>query len=208
MMNDDESANENSNELEMAVQALRQSAGQGNAEAQFRLGVMCGNGDGVEIDREQAMAWFSKAARQGHENALITMAWMYANGAGIETDEQRARELYLLAADHGSAKAQYVVATMYRFAQYGAEKDLAKALHYYTESANRGFATAQFALGKLLVEGKLVQQDRVTALQWLTLADANGSKRAQDYIKEVLQQMSPEEVDQARAAVLRGGEAQ
>ena len=56
----------------------------------------------------------------------------------------------------------------------------------------------------LLVEGKMVEQDKVTALQWLTLAHANGSKRAEDYIKELLQQMSPEEIAQARAAVLQG----
>jgi len=186
-----------------AIAALRQSAAQGNAEAQFRLGVLYGNGDGVDIDHDKAVEWFSQAARQGHENALITLAWMYANGTGVEVDENRARELYLLAADHGSAKAQYVVATMYRFAQYGVEKDVAKALHYYTRSANQGFATAQFALGKLLVEGKLVEGDDITALQWLTLAHANGSKRAEEYIKELLQRMSPQAVEQARAAVLQ-----
>ena len=205
----EQEAGSGSADVAKAIEALRQSAEKGNAEAQFRLGVIYGNGDeGIGIDQQKAMSWFKQAARQGHENALITMAWMYANGSGVETDEPRARELYLLAADHGSAKAQYVVATMYRFAQYGAPKDLSKALHYYTESANRGFATAQFALGKLLVEGKLVEKDTITALQWLTLADANGSKRAGDYIKELLQHMSPQEVERARAATLRTGDAE
>jgi len=195
---------DNSSDVAKAIAALRQAAEKGNAEAQFRLGVIYGNGDeGVELDQQQAMAWFSQAARQGHENALITMAWMYANGAGVDVDEQKARELYLMAADHGSAKAQYVVGTMFRFAQFGAEKDIPRALHYYTESANQGFATAQFALGKMLVEGKLVQKDTITALQWLTLAQVNGSKRAEGYIKELLQRMSPQEVEQARAAILQ-----
>jgi TPR repeat protein len=203
-MNEEKKGNATA-DVAKAVAALRKSAEEGNAEAQFRLGVIYGNGDeGVEIDHQKAMAWFSQAARQGHENALITMAWMYANGAGVDMDEDKARELYLMAADHGSAKAQYVVATMFRFAQFGAEKDLARALHYYTESANQGFATAQFALGKMLVEGKLVEKDMNTALQWLTLAHANGSKRAEGYIQELLQQMSPEEVERARAAVLQG----
>jgi len=204
-MSDDQNSASTS-DVSKAIAALRLAAEQGNAEAQFRLGVMYGNGDdGIEMDQQKAMSWFSQAARQGHENALITMAWMYANGAGVEVDENRARELYLLAADHGSAKAQYVVATMYRFAQFGADRDLAKSLRYYTESADQGFATAQFALGKLLVEGKLVEKDLTTALEWLTLADANGSKRAEAYIKEVLQQMSPQEIEQARAAVLKRG---
>lgn len=203
-MSDSNENRQTAEELAQAMDALHRSAEQGHAEAQFRLGVIYGNGDGVDIDHQKAMSWFSKAARQGHENALITMAWMYANGAGVDADDERARELYLLAADHGSAKAQYVVGTMYRFAQFGAPKDPAKALHYYTASANQGFATAQFALGRMLVEGKLVEKDNITALQWLTLAQANGSKRAEDYIKELLQQMSPEEREKARQAVLGG----
>lgn len=180
---------------------LTQAAEQGNAEAQFRLGVMHGNGDEVELNYEIAIQWFNKAARQGHENALVTLAWIYATGAGVDPNEDRARELYLLAANHGSAKAQYVVATMYRFAQYGVAKDLPKALNYYTKSANQGFATAQFALGKLLVEGKHVEKDDITALKWLSLANANGSKRAEDYIKEVLKRLPPEQLDQAKAAI-------
>lgn len=181
---------------------LRKAAESGNAEAQFRLGVLYGNGDGVDLNHDKALGWFRQAARQGHENALITMAWMYANGAGVEADDDKAREFYLLAAEHGSAKAQYVAATMYRFAQYGVRQDLPKALHFYTLAANQGFPTAQFALGKMLIEGKVMEKDQVTALQWLMLAEANGSQRAGDYIKEILQQMTPEEIAQARQAML------
>lgn len=189
---------------QVPLEQLQQAAEQGNAEAQFRLGVMHGNGDEVPLDYDKALAWFNQAARQGHENALITLAWMYANGTGVDADESRARELYLLAADHGSAKAQYVVGTMYRFAQYGAEKDMAKSVDYYTRAANSGFATAQFALGKLLMEGKSVEKDDVTALQWLMLADQNGSKRAEEYIKHILGQMTPEQIEQARSSMLGG----
>ena len=55
-----------------AEAAIRKAAQAGNAEAQFRLGVMFGNGDGVALDYAQAESWFEKAAAQGHENALIT----------------------------------------------------------------------------------------------------------------------------------------
>ena len=41
-----------------AEAALRKAARAGNAEAQFRLGVMHGNGDGVALDYDQARAWF------------------------------------------------------------------------------------------------------------------------------------------------------
>jgi len=192
---------------EIAIQKLHESADAGNAEAQFRLGVIYGNGDGVPLDLDKALEFFNQSAKQGHESAVITLAWMYANGSGVDVDERKSRELYLLAADHGSSKAQYVVATMYRFAQYGVEKDAAKAVHYYTLAANQGFATAQFALGKMLVEGKMVEKDEMTALQWLSLAHANGSKRAEEYITHLLQRMSPEQLEQARLLMTGGQES-
>lgn len=178
--------------------ALRKAAVAGNPEAQFRLGVMYGNGDGVALDYAQACEWFGRAAAQGHESALITLAWMYANGTGVDADEARARELYLEAARRGSAKAQYVVATMYRFAQYGVEKDIREAVTWYLKAADQGMATAQFALGKMLMEGKGVERDDAAALQWLSLAHVNGSKRAEDYVKHLIRRMDPAEVDAVR----------
>jgi TPR repeat protein len=188
---------------QIPLEKLRQAAEQGHAEAQFRLGVMHGNGDEVDLDHAAAIHWFSQAARQGHESALINLAWVYANGAGVDIDENRARELYLLAANHGSAKAQYIVATMYRFAQYGVEKDLGKALEYYTQSANQGLAKAQLALGKLLIEEPQIEKNDMLALQWLSLAHANGDKKAEDYIKKLLEQMSPEDLAQAEQVITR-----
>jgi TPR repeat protein len=187
-----------------AEAAVRKAAKAGNAEAQFRLGVMYGNGDGVALDHAAAVDWFEKAAAQGHENALITLAWMFANGTGVDVDEDRARELYVTAAEAGSTKAQYVVATMYRFAQYGMQKDIAQAVDWYLKAANQGMPTAQFALGKMLMEGKGVMQDDAAALQWLSLAHVNGSKRADDYVQHLIKRMDPSEVKAIRDRMLKG----
>ncbi|MCB1722466.1 MAG: sel1 repeat family protein [Gammaproteobacteria bacterium] len=187
-----------------AEAAVHRAAREGNAEAQFRLGVMYGNGDGVGLDYAQALHWFNKAAEQDHESALITLAWMYANGAGVDADEASARTLYLRAARLGSAKAQYVVGTMYRFAQYGVEKDIEAAVDWYLKAANQGMATAQFALGKMLMEGKGVVRDDAAALQWLSLAHVNGSKRAEDYVKHLIRRMHPDEVKAVRERMTGG----
>ncbi len=203
MSNDRSDNNSLSPRQAAALDALRQAAESGDAESQYRLGMLYGNGEGVELDHGLAEQWFSRAARQGHEDALLNLAWLYANGAGVEMDEPRARELYLLAADHGSGKAQYIVATMYRFAQYGAEQDMARALHYYQLAAEQGVAAAQFALGKLLMGGRQVARDDVVALQWLTLAQANGNKRAEEYIRHLVGRMTPEQLAQARESLLR-----
>ena len=132
---------------------------------------------------------------------MITLAWMYANGTGVAIDEVRARALYLEAAERGSAKAQYVVGTMYRFAQYGSAKDINAAVKWYLKAADQGMPTAQFALGRMLMEGKGVMRDDAAALQWLSLAHVNGSKRAEDYIKHLLKRMDPAEVQAIRARI-------
>ena len=186
-----------------ALASLQQSAEAGDAEAQYRLGMLYGNGEGVPLDHRQAEHWFTQAARQGHEDALLNLAWLYATGTGVDMDEQRARELYLLAADKGSGKAAYVAATMYRFGQHGCERDMARALHYYQLAADRGVASAQFALGKLLMEGKHVARDDVLALVWLTLAQAAGNKRAEEYIPHLVQRMQPEQLQRARELLVR-----
>lgn len=189
----------------IAIAKLVEAADKGHADAQYQLGVMYGNGEGVPLNLQEAERRFMQAAAQGHEDACITLAWMYANGAGVDSDEEKARDLYTIAARHGSAKAQYVVATMYRFAQYGVQRDIAQALEWYQKAANQGMPTAQFALGKMLMEGKHVAQDDAVALQWLMLAHTNGSKRAQDYIDDLVKRMAPEDVAAVRSAMLGGG---
>ena len=52
-------------ELEMTQKAARQ----GDVDAQFNLGNMYYNGEGVKQDITLAVQWFEKAAEQGHTQA-------------------------------------------------------------------------------------------------------------------------------------------
>lgn len=189
-------------EVMRAVAALERAAAAGNAEAQFRLGIMYANGDEVPLDYARAAELIREAAGQGLADAQSMLAWLYANGYGVVQSDEAAREWYLKAAKQGSPKDQYLVGTMYRFAQFGADRDGEAVLDWYRLSAEQGFAPAQFALGKLLMEGKQVAEDRVAAFQWLSLAHANGSKHAERAVRELLQRMTPAEVLRAKAEML------
>lgn len=59
-----------------AVRLWRLAAGQGNAIAQFNLGVVLLADDGVTHDADEAARWFRSAASQGHRNAAIQLARM------------------------------------------------------------------------------------------------------------------------------------
>ena len=51
-----------------------------DAAAQFKLGVMYENGEGVPKDSVKAVEWYRKAAEQGYAPAQFKLGWMYANG--------------------------------------------------------------------------------------------------------------------------------
>ena len=56
-----------------AVKWYRKAAEQGHAEAQYLLGVMYNNGNGVIKDFQEARKWYQKAAEQGHEGAEMAL---------------------------------------------------------------------------------------------------------------------------------------
>ena len=61
-------------------------AEQGNASAQFNLGVKYYNGEGVPQDYKAAVKWYSLAAEQGLDKAQSNLGVMYNNGEGVIQD--------------------------------------------------------------------------------------------------------------------------
>ena len=76
------------------------------ASAQFQLGLMYFNGQGVQQDDSKAVEWHTKAAEQGYADAQYNLGVMYANGRGVPQDFDKAVEWYTKAAGQGDAYAQ------------------------------------------------------------------------------------------------------
>ena len=64
-------------------EALRGAAETGDADAQYNLGVMHYQGEGVAQDPKQAATWFCRAADQGHAQAQFALGLMYDKGYGV-----------------------------------------------------------------------------------------------------------------------------
>ncbi len=60
-----------------------QLAEQGNADAQFNLGLMYYDGQGVRQDYAEAVKWYRQAAEQGYVKAQYNLGVMYNNGQGV-----------------------------------------------------------------------------------------------------------------------------
>jgi Sel1 repeat len=73
-------------DIATALRLLQPLAEQGNAYAQFSLGVMYANGQGVTQDYKEAVEWYRRSAEQGFAIAQSNLGVMYANGRGVSQD--------------------------------------------------------------------------------------------------------------------------
>ncbi len=80
-----------------ALREWRPLAEQGDANAQYNLGLMYRKGQGVSQDDAEAVGWWRKAAEQGNANAQYNLGLMYRKGQGVPQDEAQAYMWFKLA---------------------------------------------------------------------------------------------------------------
>ena len=73
-----------------ALNKLTFLANAGNAQAQYKLGVMYQKGEGVKRNYETAVNWYYKAAKQGYAPAQNNLGVMYAERKGVEQSPSQA----------------------------------------------------------------------------------------------------------------------
>jgi hypothetical protein len=161
-----------------ALKEWKPLAEQGDVDAQYHLGVMYDNGDGVSQDYKEAVRWYTLAAEQGDVDAQYSLGVMYDNGDGVSQDYKEAARWYTLAAEQGVAEAQYNLGYMYYNGQ-GGPVDYKEAVRWYTLAAEQGDVDAQYNLGVIYGNGDGVPQDYKEAVRWYTLAAKQGDVDAQ-----------------------------
>lgn len=155
------------------------AANQGNAIAQFNLGTLYENGEGVSQDYSKAFEWYQKAANQGNVDAQFNLGSMYYNGNGVGQNYKKALEWWQKAANHGDSDAQYWLGNLYENGE-GITQDFDKSFELFRKAANQGHAEAQYALGKIYLEGDGERQYYDEALEWFQKAANQGNMEAQN----------------------------
>jgi uncharacterized protein len=165
-----------------ALSTLQYAAEQGQPAAQWKLGRMYADGDGVPRDELRAFNYFSEIANAHPDespgtaqarfvaNAFVALGHYYLNGipnTKIKPNAVRAREMYFYAATYfGDAEAQY---NLGRFYLDNAPSDPHEAARWFQLAATKGHCRAEAALGDILFRGQYVPRQAARGLMWLTL---------------------------------------
>ena len=120
-----------------ALQEFTPLAEQGNAWAQYNLGLMYDFGQGVTQDYAEAARWFRLSADQGYAPPQFNLGVMYSNGQGVTQDYAEAVKWYRLAAEQGDAEAQSNLGIMYANGQ-GVPQDFTAAHMWFNIAAANG----------------------------------------------------------------------
>jgi TPR repeat protein len=150
-----------------ALKQWKPLAEQGNAEAQFNLGVMYDSrlpsytfahsmflGDVVRTqtsvtkDDKEAVRWYRLAADQGYSRAQFNLGMMYEYGVGVATDVKEAIRWDRLAAEQGNIDAQYRLGHIY-FQGLGVPQDCKEAAHWHRLAVKQGNYDAQQELNMM-----------------------------------------------------------
>lgn len=90
-----------SGDYKTSVKEFKLAAKQGHALAQYNLGVIYANGEGVLKRPKTAAKWYALAADQGNALAQYFLGAMYANGDGVLENHETSEKWYALAAGQG-----------------------------------------------------------------------------------------------------------
>jgi hypothetical protein len=94
------------------IKNLIESAQEGNADAQYNLGVRYFEGKEVQQSYIEAAKWYSSAADQGDKQAQFNLGLMFYHGTGMPKNYLYAYELFSLAAAQGDDRAKQGMAAI------------------------------------------------------------------------------------------------
>jgi TPR repeat protein len=158
----------NSGDYETALTEWRPLAEAGDADGQFGMGLLFGNGFGVALDDEQALKWYGLAASQGHAKAQCKLAVMHANGWGVPQSDEEAFIWYSLAAEQGVTPAQINVGRMY-VGGFGVAQDKIQGHKWFSIAAELGDDDATFnrdILAEVMSAEEIAEANHLT-IEWM-----------------------------------------
>ena len=120
-----------------AVALMEPLAEEGDAAAQYNLGITYARGLTGRKDYERSIKWFRRAADQGAALAQFNLGVIYQRGLGVPQDYAEAAKWYLAAANGEERRAQLEIGLKLASGQ-GIAEDLVQAHMWLNLAASLG----------------------------------------------------------------------
>jgi len=198
--------------------ALQNAAEDGDLIAQWKLGRMYAEGNGVAQNDLLAFDYFRRIAdahgtdspcapeAQIVANAFVALGRYYLTGipnSKITSDPELARKMFSHAASYfGNADAQYELARLYLKNPDTSRDDFRYGARWLGLAAQKCHHQAQALLGQMLFDGDRLPPQRARGLMWLTLACDNAGPD-ESWIKESYNRAMASASESERAMALQ-----
>ncbi len=120
-----------------AMKWYRLAALQGHPQAQFSIGLLYDDGNGVPQNHEEAFRWFLLAAESGFARAQAGVGTAYMRGKGVPQDYKAALDWLRKAAERGDLMGEVALGMAYQFGQ-GVPQDYVLAHMWYNLASAQG----------------------------------------------------------------------
>ncbi|MGL4634649.1 MAG: tetratricopeptide repeat protein [Beijerinckiaceae bacterium] len=183
-----------------ALQELEFAAEKGDILAQWKLGRMYADGDGVAVDDYKAFKLFSRIADlHGDEsrdsvhagvvsNAFVALGVYWLDGIAkspVKANPAHAAKAFNYAATYyGHPEAQYQLARMLLDGTAG-RVEPRTALRWLNHAAEKGHTEAQAVLGRMLYLGESIPRHGWTGLMWLKVARDNADSHKHQWVVDM-----------------------
>jgi TPR repeat protein len=177
-----------------SFKAMVALANNGDAEAQYHVGMMHNNGIGTQQDPRQAFEWFQKSAASNDPLGAYKLGCYYdGQGAGIVTsDSNEALKYKLIAAKAGYALAQHDVAI-----HYARQENFEEAVKWWKMASDQGYPDALYSLSGSYFQGKGAPKDLSLAYAYFKLSKLPPKKS----VNEMAAMLSKPELQKAEKLV-------
>ena len=149
------------------TQEIKEDAEKGDTVAQYNLGVLYMNGDGVPQDYKKAIQWLTLAANKSDVKAQYNLGFIYEN---YFKDIKKAIYWYEQASNLNMPDAQNSLANLYTDGLITGKTEYKIALELYKKAVDQGYAPAQVNLANMYSLGEGLEVNHKKAFDLYELA--------------------------------------
>lgn len=175
-------------DINLSLEFAQTSANDNNPAGQTLLGEKYFVGNGVTLDTDAALNYFSSAAAQGYWRGFYSLGQYYSEPTSLDEDLayqyfQRAYQSSL-DNDYTAAKVSGILGEMHFFGK-GVSKNYEKAFSWWNEGAEAGDARSQEWLGYLYETGNYIPININRAIYWYQLAADQNVETMQQKVEQL-----------------------